>query len=111
MVKGLGRTLDAERSGPETTVVTANSVKPNVVARPCPVLSHLGLLPAASREMGFFLKAGGAPGNSLVELQEGKPVICSISCEWRELQTPVASLSPGGCALQCCILVILGLGV
>lgn len=59
MVKGLGRTLDAERSGPETMVVIVNSVKPNMVARPCPVLSHLGLLPAAIREMGLFLEAGG----------------------------------------------------
>lgn len=59
MVKGLGQTPDLERSGPETTVVIANSVKPNMVPRHCPVLSHLGLLPAASREIGLFLQAGG----------------------------------------------------
>ena len=59
MVKGLGRTPGLERSGPETTVVIVNSVKPNMVARPCLVLSHLGLLPAASRAMGLFLEAGG----------------------------------------------------
>lgn len=61
MVKGLGQTPDLERSGPETTVVIANSVKPNMVARPCLVLSHLGLLPAASREWGSSWRLG-VPG-------------------------------------------------
>lgn len=35
MVKGLGRTPDLERSGPETKVVIANSVKHGGQALPC----------------------------------------------------------------------------